>query len=135
MTSIALTVELKTLAWSVILVLVQIALQACLATQEFGVAYNASSRDENRAPKSVGAARAERALRNLLETYALFAALALALAVTGRSGGAGASGAILWLAARIVYIPVYLMGIPFLRTAVWIASIVGLLMMLARLAA
>ena len=134
-TSAALTVELKTLAWSVILVFAQIAIQAGFATSETGVAYNASARDDAAAPKSPVSGRARRALNNLLETYPVFLALALALAATGRSGGTGADGAVLWLVARVAYVPVYLAGVPYLRTAIWIASIVGLLMMIARLVA
>lgn len=135
MAPIAMTTELKVLAWSVILLLVQIALQGSAASLEFGLGYNAGPRDEPRVLQSPLAGRAQRALANLLETYGLFIALALALAVTGRSGGAGAIGALVWFWARVAYVVVYLAGIAYLRTAIWIVSIVGLLMMLARLMA
>lgn len=35
-------------------------------------------------------------------------------------------GAALFFWARVAYIPTYLMGIAYLRTAIWIVSIVGL---------
>ena len=57
----------------------------------------------------------------------------LALAVTGRSGGAGAIGAAVWFWARVVYLPLYLFGIPYVRTAVWSVSALGLGGMLYRL--
>ena len=55
-------------------------------------------------------ARAGRALYNLLETYPAFVGLALAVTVAGKAGGVSAFGAELWLVARIVYVPVYMMG-------------------------
>jgi len=81
----------------------------------------------------VFAGRAARALRNFQETYPAFVALALALAIAGRTGGSGETGAWLWLIARIVYLPLYLLGIPYLRSLCWCVSILGLGLMLARL--
>jgi uncharacterized MAPEG superfamily protein len=53
--------------------------------------------------------------------------------VTQRTGGSGALGATIWILARIVYIPIYLLDVIYARTAVWGLSIVGLVMMLSRL--
>ena len=39
----------------------------------------------------------------------------------------------MWLGARIVYIPLYLSGVAYVRTLVWIVSAIGLALMLARL--
>jgi uncharacterized MAPEG superfamily protein len=60
--------------------------------------------------------------------------MALGLIATGHTGGIGAIGAIIWLLARIAYLPIYLAGIIYVRTAIWAVSIIGLLMMLWRLA-
>ena len=79
------------------------------------------------------AGRLDRALKNLLETYPAFIALALALVVTGKTGGMGAAGAWLWLVARVVYVFLYAAGVPVVRTIVWAASIVGLVLMLLHL--
>ena len=38
-----------------------------------------------------------------------------------------------WILARIVYLPIYVFGIIYVRTIVWGISIVGLVMMLSRL--
>ena len=62
-------------------------------------------------------------------------ALALALVVTGKTGGIGATGAWLYLIARVVYVVLYASGIPVVRTLVWVASIIGLVLMLVRLMA
>ena len=39
-------------------------------------------------------------------------------------------GGWLWLAMRVIYVPVYLMGIKGLRTVIFLASVVGLVMVL-----
>jgi len=133
MPAIPLTPELLVLAGSVALLVVQILLQAGLATRELGLDWNASPRDAGLKPDGVLAGRAERALKNLLETYPAFVGLVLALAITGHTGGLGFAGAAAWLVARIVYVPLYLAGVPVVRSLAWVASLAGLLAMLAAL--
>jgi len=128
-----LPLEFTLLGWSVVLLVVAIMLQGQLATRELGVTWNAGPRDSEQQPKGVLAGRAQRALDNFKESYPAFIALALALAVSGRTGGLGATGALLWFVARIVYHPLYLFGVPYLRSLVWVASMLGLLLMLIRL--
>jgi uncharacterized MAPEG superfamily protein len=125
--------EILVLALGVALLFVHISLQAILATLELGRVWNASARDERLEVKGVYAGRAERALKNYLETFAALVALSLALAVLGKTGGLGEKGAWLWLIARIAYIPLYLMGIPYVRSAVWTLSAAGLFLMFVAL--
>ena len=125
--------EIAYLAWSVVLLVVLIVLQAGTSTAELGLPYNAGPRDLGKRPQGDIAQRADRTLRNFLETYPAFIALALALAVTGKAGGLGAVGAAVWFWARVVYAPLYLLGIPYLRTAAWAVALVGLILMLMRL--
>ena len=72
------------------------------------------------------AGRAERAARNMLEGMLLFAALMLAAQIAGVVGPRVALGAQVFFWARLVYFPVYLAGIAYVRTAVWTVSMVGL---------
>jgi uncharacterized MAPEG superfamily protein len=125
--------EIVLLGWSVVLLLVQLALQATAGVIEFGPPYAFSARDEGKRPKNTVGARLARAFYNLLETYPVFVALALALAVTGKTGGMGATGAQIWFWARVVYVPLYAFGIPYIRTLVWTISAIGLVMMLIAL--
>jgi uncharacterized MAPEG superfamily protein len=125
--------EILVLALGVGLLFVHISLQAILATHELGPKWNASPRDNHIPVQGVVAGRAERALKNYLETFAALVALSLALAVLGKTGGLGATGAFVWLVARIVYIPLYLMGIPYIRSAVWTVSAIGLFLMFVAL--
>ena len=78
---------------------------------------------------SVIAARLDRAKSNMLEALPLFLGLAmLALAKRGDTNGA-VNGAIVFLIARTIYVPVYAAGIPVLRSLVWLAGMAGLVMM------
>lgn len=132
MEAVAASTEVWVLGWSAALLLVQVIAQAS-TIGDLGPKYLFSPRDEHRVSKSVLAGRLLRALHNLLETYPAFIALVLALALTGKTGGIAATGAVVWIVARVLYLIAYAAGIPVLRTAIWAASIVGLVMMLIRL--
>jgi uncharacterized MAPEG superfamily protein len=123
--------ELYALEISVLLFIVHVLAQSTLAGGEFGQPYLLGARDEQRQVNGLTARRAERALKNFVENYGAFIAADLALIATGQTGGWGAA---IWIVARIIYLPIYLSGVPVARTLCWVASIVGLLMMLARLA-
>lgn len=129
MDTIAATPFLTMVGWSVAILVLHISLQASLATMELGSAWNAGPRDDEKKPKGPLAGRAARASENFRETYPAFIALALALAIMGDSSGWGMTGAWTWLIARIVYIPLYLAGIPYIRSLVWVVSLLGLAMM------
>lgn len=117
------------LCWSVALLVVHIMLQGQLATRELGTKWNAGPRDGDTKPKGVLAGRAERASANFRETYPAFVALAAAAGLMGITSGWALIGAYLWFACRIVYIPLYLAGVPYVRSLVWLGSLVGLLTM------
>ena len=127
-----LPTELLLLGWSTILLFAYVMIQGQTATRDRGLDWNAGPRDGEQKPLGEMAGRAERALKNFQETYPVFVALALGLAVTDRTGGIGTIGAGLWFGARIAYIPLYLFGIKYDRSLCWLASILGLLLMLIR---
>ena len=131
-TTVPLPTELTLLGWSVVLFFVHIMLQAQTMTKARGPEWNMGARDDAGKPLDALAGRAERALANFKETYPIFIALALGLAVSERVGGIGTIGAWVWFVARIVYIPLYLRGVPYVRTLCWMVSMVGLLLMLVR---
>ena len=128
-----LSTELIYLAWSVVLLVIHIVIQGVLTVRETGASYNAGPRDEGREARGVHAGRAARTLRNFLETYPAFIGLALALAVTGKIGGIGALGAALWFWGRAAYLPLYLSGVAYIRTAAWVVALIGLILMLIAL--
>ena len=73
--------------------------------------------------------RAERALANMQEALPVFLTLALLNLILG-TGDLAVTGATVFLVARVLYVPAYLAGITGLRTLIWAASVVGLVLML-----
>ena len=122
--------ELSYLVWSVVLLLVHLAAQATFSDLDKGLGWALGSRDETRALKGIVAQRLDRAFHNFLQTYPAFIALAAVIAITGTSTTTTALGAAIWFWSRAVYLPAYASGIPFVRSVSWVASIIGLLMML-----
>jgi uncharacterized MAPEG superfamily protein len=121
-------VELKMLAWSMLLGLVYFLIATTLVTLQRGLAWNASNREAESKPLTGVTGRSDRAFKNFLETFVFFVAAVLAVVVAQRTNASTALGAQLFFWARVVYLPVYLIGIPYLRTLVWAISIAGLLM-------
>jgi len=77
------------------------------------------------------AGRAQRAAANSLENLLFFATLALVAQAAGATNERVLLGAQIFLWARVVYLPVYVLGIAFVRTGVWAVSVVGLGLMVA----
>lgn len=126
-----MTTELTLLAWTLVLTLVQIMLVANLRTAETGIQYNASARDGEAPPPRPVTARLQRAQANLFETLPLFIGAVLIAHVSGSEGDLTLWGCWMYLLARIVYIPLYAAGIPYVRSLVWLVSLAGLVMVLA----
>lgn len=70
------------------------------------------------------AARADRAAKNMLENMIVFTALVVAAGMAGVDARLGATG---FLVARAAYFPVYLAGIVYVRTALWVVACLGML--------
>ena len=126
-----MTTELTLLAWTVVLALVQIGLASVLRTRDYGMQWNAGPRDEAMPPVGKLTGRLVRAQENMFETLPLFIAVVLIAHAAGREGRLTALGAELYFWARVVYLPLYAFGVPYVRSLAWVASLVGLLMILA----
>ena len=128
-----MTTELTLLAWTLVLAIVQILLPAMLRNRETGLDYNASPRDSEGPPVGVVTGRLKRAQANLFETLPLFASAVLIAHVAGRDGVLTLWGAGLYFGARVVYVPLYAFGVPYLRSLVWCVAMLGLVLILAAL--
>jgi len=124
--------ELSLLVWAALLTLVQAVVAVQGAMMQVGLSTLAGNREGM--PELKGwAGRATRAHRNMLENLVLFAALVLVAAIADKTNSTTLLGAQIFLYARIVYALVYIAGIPWLRTAVWTVSVVGLAMIFVQL--
>ena len=124
-----MTPELTYLLYAVILLIAHIFVQATLSDLSKGIGWALGPQDEPR-EQNVLASRIQRALRNYLENFPAFAALALIIAVTEASTELTVLGATIWFWARVAYIPAFASGIPFVRSVAWFASIGGLVCMI-----
>lgn len=86
---------------------------------------------DNVPPVSPLAFRADQTAQNTLEGFILFAPLVITAHVAGLSNAQTELDAAVFFWARVAYIPIYLIGIAYLRTAIWLVSIVGLAMIAA----
>lgn len=121
--------ELLVAAWGCVLAFVHIMAAIQLKTRQYGVEWNMGARDGEQPPLNPVAARVGRAQANFFETFPIVLFAAVALVVAERTTQYTAFGAGLWLGARIVYLPLYWAGVPKLRTLVFLASVVGVGMM------
>jgi uncharacterized MAPEG superfamily protein len=123
------TIELKLLVWSTALALIQMILAVSAAIAQVGLFPLVGNR-ENLPALEGWAGRAQRAHRNMLESLIVFAALVLVAQFAGKTNAATAHGAQLFFWARLAYAPAYVIGVPWLRTALWGISFAGLLQIL-----
>jgi len=120
--------------YTALLTWISIMLGAALRNREWtleGMKVGLSNRDRLPEATALGG-RAERAAANTKENFILFAAVALTAQLAGL-GEQATAGAAVFFWARVVYLPVYLLGITYLRSAVWGVGVVGLGMMVLAL--
>ncbi len=128
-----MAVELQFLAWAMVLGIVHLLAASFAVTRERGTRWNASARDAPARPLGPLAGRLQRAQSNFFETFPIFAAAALAVVVAGRLDSSTALAVQLYFWARVVYLPLYALGVPYVRSLVWLVSMVGVGMLLAAL--
>lgn len=131
MSSIGGSVEMQILFCAILLGLIQLVLAAATGVHSAGLAWAAGPRDEARAHPGRIAGRFERAFENFLETFPFFAAAVLLAHALDKTTHTSVLGAQIYIWARVLYVPAYVIGIPLVRTLIWAASLAGILMVLA----
>lgn len=116
------------LALSILLGLVYVLVAGALVTGSRGLSWNIGNRDGEAPPVPAHAARARRAAANFLETFPFFAAAVVCAIAIQRQGSQTELGAQLYFWARVAYLPIYIIGIPVVRSLVWGVSLAGILM-------
>jgi uncharacterized MAPEG superfamily protein len=127
-----MTPELTYLVWSAALTVIQVVIAVSGAQLQVGLPTLADNREG--LPEITGwAGRARRAHANMLESLVLFAVLVLTAKAAGISNAMTLLGAQLFFWSRVAYAVIYVIGIPWVRTAAWAVSVVGLLLIFLQL--
>jgi len=127
-----MSLEIKLLVWCVALAVVQMVIAVVGAQLQVGLPKLAGNREDMPAIKGWGG-RADRAYRNMMHGLLLFAVLVLVAQIANKFNATTALGAQLFFWGRVAYAVVYLIGLPWIRTAVWAVSIVGLVLIFLQL--
>ncbi|MDR3511914.1 MAG: DUF3623 family protein [Caulobacteraceae bacterium] len=128
-----MTIELKMLAWTLVLAFVQILLFDVARTSQYGLKWNTGPRDETMPPLDARAERLRRAQDNLYETLPLFIAAVLIAHVANRENHITALGAQIYFWGRVAYVPLYAFGVRQIRSLVWLAATAGLVMVASQI--
>ena len=128
-----MTPEFILLALTLILALVQIGAAGMARTAELGGKWNAGPRDGAAPPPGKVAGRLMRAQANLFETLPIFAAAVIMAHIAGKDGILTGVGAHLYFFGRLIYVPLYAFGVPYVRSLVWLVAAGGLVMVIAAL--
>ena len=127
-----MTLELWILLTTALLGLVHMTAASFTFKAQVGNKYAVGARDENLQPTGM-AGRMHRAQQNFLETFAIFATCVLIVHATNAYGSFSYWGSIMYLAGRTVFLPLYAVGVPWLRTFSWNFATLGLVLVGAQI--
>lgn len=132
-----MTPELTVLALAGLLQALQYVLMAVPANLELGPGKTMSPRDPDRLGKplieqvSPRTGRLFRALDNHFEALILFTLAVTVVSLSGENSTLTATCAWVYLAARILYIPAYWLGLVPWRSVIWMAGFAATVLMIA----
>ena len=125
-------VELTALALSAVLVVTYI-LAPAFRRLTLSREWAAGNRDGTPPDTGIRGQRADRAVKNILETYPVFVAVTLGVVVAGGAGTLSAIGAVLYVAARVFYWPAYVYGLGPVRSVLYGLAMLGIVLELIAL--
>ena len=125
-------IELSLLIWTAALTILQMLVSALGSITQIGLTTLAGNRD-NLTETTGWASRAQRAHRNMLESIAVFAILVMSAHHLNISNDMTVLGAQLFFWGRVAFSIIYIAGIPWVRTAAWGVSLVGLILIFFQL--
>jgi uncharacterized MAPEG superfamily protein len=127
-----LSIELWCLFAAMVLALAHLSAASFTFKAQVGNRYTVGPRDEDLRPRGV-AGRLDRAQRNFMETFPVFAAAVLTVEHLHAAGALSQWGAMIYVAARLLFLPLYAMGVPWLRTFSWNVATLGLVLVMAQI--
>ncbi|MBV1686181.1 MAPEG family protein [Novosphingobium sp. G106] len=122
--------EILILGLGTLLLLVHIFAAAIVKTRQYGSEWNMGARDEMLPPMEPLPGRLVRAQANFQETFPIAIAALIGVVIAGRTSEWTAIGGWIWLGTRVVYLPLYALGVPKVRTLIFMVSVIGLGMVL-----
>jgi uncharacterized MAPEG superfamily protein len=127
-----MTTEFKILLWSLALTFVQMLVATTGTALQRGFAAALGNREGLR-ELTGWPGRARRAHLNMIENMVLFVPLLVIADIAGRDDAMTELGALMFFWARLAYAILYVAGVPYLRTAAWAVSAVGMLLIFREL--
>jgi len=127
-----MSVEMGCLYAAMVLALAHLTAASFSFKAQVGNRYTIGPRDEALRPCGL-AGRLDRAQRNFLETFPVFVAAVLMGQVLGKVGDLGSAGALLYIGGRVLFLPLYAWGVPWLRTFSWNIATLGLVLVMLQI--
>jgi len=121
-----MTFELQVVIATTLILFVLLMFQGGLVPINHGLKWGLGSRDEARKPSALQS-RTGRTIANHVEGMLLFVPLALVAEQMQLATALTAIGAGLYLGGRIGFTAFYLIGVPYMRSAAWAVSLLGIL--------
>lgn len=118
--------ETTVILLTLVLAFIHLGIPPIFRMREVGIMPLAGGRDGVPTVQHRLGQRAERANHNFKESLPWALSILLLVQVVGVTNDMTATGAWLYVISRAIYLPMYVFGIPFLRTLAWFASIVGI---------
>jgi uncharacterized MAPEG superfamily protein len=119
-----MSMEVQVLALSGLFACALLVFAAIFVNLQVGPSYLAGPRDEQRTATGV-AGRLWRAYQNHVEGLVLYGGATAAIEFSGANNPTTAMAAQAYLVARLLYVPAYATGIPYLRSAIWAVGFGG----------
>ena len=123
-------VEIRILALGAVLLFIHIFVATRFKTQQYGRQWNVGARDETLPPPNPMTGRTMRAQANFQETFPIAIVALLGVVAADRTNDWTALGGWIWFGARVIYLPLYMAGVPVVRTITYVVSMVGLAMVI-----
>ena len=123
-----MTVELRMLLLSAVFGMAHIILTAHSASLQRGYRWTASPRDHAVPPLTGVTGRVERGLLNFLETFPFFICAVFVAHVLDLHNSYTEWGALLYFWGRVVYLPLYALGIRIVRSIAWNVAMIGIVL-------
>ena len=122
-----MAIELQAVIGAALILFLIVGIQGALVPLNQGFGWGLGSRDEAKS-KTALQGRAARTVANHIESMCIFVPLALVVIIADLASPLTAWGAGLYIVGRIAYAPLYLLGVPYLRSAAWAVSVTGILL-------